>query len=121
MLGTGKYNFPGIRAAGKKVIQVLISSTAWGAALVASPFMPLINLILDFVLEWLANRGLLVLNVAEYYVGGLLDTKRLSAALEEGIVKAQGSLTPEQVKEIDDAVIEAADKALAYGKLIDKP
>lgn len=121
MLGTGKYNFPGIRAAGKKIIQVLISSTVWGAALVASPFMPLINLVLDFVLEWMSNKGLIILNVADYYVGGLLDTKKLSAALEEGIIKTQGPLTPEQEKEIDDTVIEAADKALAYGKLIDKP
>ena len=78
----------------------------------------LFDLAAEFLVNWLANNGLIVMNLGAYVVNGKLDVNRLASDVESGImiVDSGVTLTPEQMKEIDDAVIAAADKALPYGR-----
>ena len=116
---TGKYNFPGIKKWGAKGISLALASTTWGAWLLKYTFGPVIDYVLELIVNWLANKGLIVLNIGAIYVGGEIDQAALDRAIDQGIEKvrlAGGKLTPKQEKEIDDAVIQAADQALPYGK-----
>lgn len=119
---SGKYDFTGIKKTGRLAIKAAFAtspSTAW-----INRFGAITDLILEFGLNWLANRGLIWLNVGAFYVSGELDQKALDRAIENGLKAVENpniKLTPEQMKEIDDAVIKAADKALPYGKKPTKP
>lgn len=112
---TGKYNFKGIKKMGSAGIRIaLLSSpqTAWMTKI------PLLDLWIGLAVNWLANNGLILLNIGAIIVNGEVDQKLLDRALENGIkeVENQGAkLSPERAKEIDDAVIRAADRALPYG------
>ena len=113
---SGKYDFKGIKrmgAAGLRAAFAASPYTAWLNNLGA-----LTDLILEFIANWLANNGLIILNTGAFYVNGELDQNALDNAIDAGLKKvgSNPNLTPEQIKEIDDAVIKAADKALPYGK-----
>lgn len=115
MIGSGKYDFPGIRKAGTAGIKALLALTSWGTWLIASPFMPIVDFWLDWISEWLANRGLIMINVASFYIGGKFDQDKFDSAMEEGLKKAKApGLTDKQKKVIDDAVIDAFRK---FGKV----
>lgn len=114
---SGKYDFKGIKKTGSAGLRAAFAATpqlAWinkGGALT--------DLFLEFLTNWLANKGLIVLNVGAFYVSGELDQSAIDKAIDSGlkaVENSQGKLTPEQMKEIDDAVIKAADKALPYGR-----
>lgn len=116
---TGKYKFDGISKG---------SSTIIRAALLESPFgalfrIPFFQTLLEMFLNWMANKGLVVMNLGAYKVGNYVDAKALSKAMEDGwaIVDSGKKLTPEEIKRIDDAVIKAANKALPYGRSPHKP
>lgn len=114
---TGKYNFKGIKEKGAAGLRLALSSTPQTAWLVKYP--ALTNFLLEAFANWLANKGLIVMNIGAYYVEGKLDQKAFDEAMDKGILRvdaAGGTLTPEQIKEIDDAVIKAANKALPYGR-----
>lgn len=116
---SGKYDFEGIKKWGAKGIALALSTTTWGAWLVGHTFEPLMSRLIEFGINWLANKGLILLNIGAIYIEGEIDQGALDKAIDEGIKRvqlAQGTLTPEQIKEIDDGVIKAADKALPYGK-----
>lgn len=112
---SGKYDFKGIKekgAAGLKLALLSSPYTAWAAKVPA-----LTDLILEFLCNWLANKNLIFLNIAHYYVDGKLDVAALEKTLDNGWARVDaGGLTPDQMKEIDDAVINAARKAIPYGK-----
>lgn len=115
MIGTGKYDFPGIRKAGTAGIRALLALTSWGVWLLASPFMVPIDYLLDWVSEWLANRGLVIVNIGAFYVAGKFDQAAFDDAMESGLKKATApGLSDKQKKAIDDAVIEAFRK---FGKV----
>lgn len=115
MIGTGKYDFPGIRKAGTAGIKALLALTSWGTWIIASPFNPLIDFLLNWISEWLANRGLIIINVGAFYVSGVFDQKSFDSAMEDGLKKASApGLSDKQKKAIDDAVIEAFRK---FGKV----
>lgn len=119
---SGKYDFKGIKKLGSAGIRAAMATTPYTAWLLKFGF--LLDLGLEFLVNWCANHGLILMNVGAYYVNGELDQKALDNALDNGLrlVEQPGAkLTPQQMKEIDDAVIKAADKALAYGKLVNKP
>lgn len=81
--------------------------------------VPLINAGLEFVSNWMANKGLIILNVGAIYVNGEVDTALLDRSIDYGIKQMENpdiKLTPQQMKDIDDAVIRAADRALPYGR-----
>lgn len=119
---SGKYDFKGIKKAGRLGLRAAFATTPYLAWL--NTFPALTDLILEFATNWLANKGLIVLNVGAFYVGGELDQSALDKAIDAGLKQVEssaGKLTPEQIKEIDDAVIKAADKALPYGRKPTKP
>ena len=111
---SGKYDFKGIKkqgAGGLKLALASNPSTVWITKI------PLLGTVLEFGVNWLANNGLVLLNIGAIYVNGELDQALLDRSFDEGIKKVEqagGTLTPEQIKEIDDAVIKAARKALPY-------
>ncbi len=113
---TGKYNFKGIKKQGAEGLKLALSSsptTIWIAKI------PLIDTLLEPIVNWLANNGLVLLNIGAIHINGEIDQSLLDRNLDEGIKKVQQTgttLTPEQIKEIDDAVIEAANRALPYSK-----
>lgn len=112
----GKYNFKGIKKQGAEGLKLALASspaTIWIAKI------PLINNLLEPFVNWLANNGLVILNIGAIYVNGKVDQSLLDRSIDEGLKKVQnsnGNLTPEQIKEIDNAVIEAANRALPYTK-----
>ena len=108
---TGKYNFEGL----KKLGAAALSSALAGTPLVKFPSVA--NFIFEMFTNWLANKGLIVMNVGAYYVNGKLDVKGLTDAIVRGYeaVESGRELTPEEIKKIDDDVIAAARKALPYG------
>lgn len=114
---SGKYNFKGIKKMGASGLRLALSSSPYTAWLTKLPAIS--DFLLEFATNWAANHGLIILNVGAFYVGGELDQKALDSAIDNGLKQVEesgGKLTPEQIKEIDDAVIKAADKALPYGK-----
>jgi hypothetical protein len=112
---SGKYDFRGIKkvgAAGLRRALALSPYTSW--TLMGGAFT---DLILEFLSNWLANNGLLVLNLGAIIVDGHVDFKQLDAAWDKAFEEitaggGTGKLTAAQKKAIDDEVIKAARKAL---------
>jgi hypothetical protein len=116
---TGKYDFKGIKEKGAKGILLALSVTTWGTWLIAHSFSPVLDFLIKTLVNWLANKGLVVLNIGAIYVNGEFDQKAFDKAMGDGIRKveeAKGKLTPEQIKAIDDEVIKAADRFIPYTK-----
>ena len=118
MSATGKYDFPGIKKAGATGLKVALASTTWGAFLVNSPVLgKLVGLILQFIANWLANNGLVVLNLGAIFVSGEFDQMAFDKALHDGIQKVESGrdkITPAQGKAIDDEVRKAASKFIRF-------
>ncbi len=108
MKSTGKYDFPGFRNAGTVAIKALLATTTWAPAILAGPFKPVLDFVIGQLSEWLANKGLLIIDVAAVFIEGELDQSAFDKAIDEALeqVKIPG-LTPEQKKAIDDEVIKA--------------
>lgn len=115
---SGKYDFRGIKKQGAAGLRLALASspyTAWalkGGALT--------DLFLELLANWLANSGLIVLNVGAAYVSGELDQhgfdEAMEKALEEISVKGgREKLTAAEKKAIDDAIIKAARKLVVIG------
>lgn len=108
MIGAGKYDFPGIRKAGATAIKSLLSSYQWGAWILQTPFKAAIDFVLEWVTEWLANKGLILFNVGAFYVAGKFDQDAFDDAMDDGLKKARvEGISDKQKKAIDDAVINA--------------
>ena len=111
-----KYDFQGIKKQGASGLMLALASdpaTIWMTR------VPFITKMLEMGVNWLANKGLVVLNIGAIYVNGEIDQALLDRSIEDGLRKVEQpgvSLTPEQIKEIDDAVIKAADRALPYSR-----
>lgn len=110
---SGKYDFVGIKKTGAALVRGALAADpklAWLLKLGT-----LLDLLIEFVLNWMANRGLLVFNVGFEVIDGVVDQKQLDAQLrlayEEIRVKGgREKLTKAQKKAIDDQVIKAARK-----------
>lgn len=107
----GKYDFPGIKKAGTAGLTAALAGTTWGASALASAVWgPIIRTALGFLTEWLANKGLVIVNTGIELVDGQFDQRKFDVAMDVGIARARKpGLTPQEIKEIDDAVIEAFD------------
>lgn len=115
---TGRYDFKGIQKATGALIDSLIAGTGWGAWILASPFKPFIAAIRDLLVNFLANRGLIIINIGVNIVDGVLDQKALDSALEAGItkvMKGRDKITPAEGKKIDDEVRKAFDRDADLG------
>lgn len=119
---TGKYNFPGIQKAGVAAIKAALATTGWGIALLANPFFrffqPVEDMVVDWAINFLANQGLIVLNLGAIYVNGEIDQTLFDKALDDGLKRIEigrDKLTAEQGKAIDDDVIKAARRFIDFG------
>lgn len=114
---SGKYDFPGIKklgAAGLKVALASSPSTAWilkGGKLT--------DIFLEFLVNYLANKGLIIFNLGAIVIGGDVDQSAFDKAMDEAFKKIEttgGKMTPEQMKAIDDEVINAFRKFAVFSK-----
>lgn len=115
---TGRYNFPGIQKAARLIIDGLIAGTGWGAAILASPFKPVLDYLIDLLDNYLANRGIILLNIGVNIIDGIVDQKAMDKALDDGIRKVmQGrdKITPKDGEAIDDKVRKEFDKNADVG------
>lgn len=105
---TGKYNFPGMRKAGAFAFQAALASTVWGAKILASPFKPAFEKILELISEWMANKGLIVINVGAFIIEGEVDQRAFDKAFDQALEKVKvPGLSVEEMKAIDYEVIKA--------------
>lgn len=113
----GKYDFPGIKKAGVAGISAALASTGWGAGALASPIWgPLLRGALGFLVEWLANKGLIFVNTGIEMIDGQFDQKKFDVAMERGIEQAKTKgLTDAQKKKIDQDVMDAFDEFADLG------
>lgn len=115
---SGKYDFPGIKKMGATALRVALSSfpaTAWYFKVPGS------QLVAEFIVNWLANKGLLILNLGAIIIDSEIDQHALDKAMDDALRKiteqgGRDKLTPEQKKAIDDEVIKAARKFIVIGK-----
>lgn len=110
---TGRYDFKGIQKAGRALINSIVIGTSWGAALLASPFKPAWDVFLDFILNYFANRGLIVFNVTAVIVDGKIDEAKLTSSLNSAFERlkiGRDKITPEEGAKIDAEVTEAFDQ-----------
>lgn len=110
---TGRYDFKGIQKLAGRLIDGLLAGTAWGAWLLASPFKPVVNLVRDMLVNYMANKGLIILNIGVNIIDGVLDQKALDRALDDGIrrvMQGRDKITPLEGKAIDDRVRKAFDE-----------
>lgn len=114
---SGKYNFKGIKEKGALGLKVLLAASPYTAWILKGGIVT--DFILEFFANWLANSGLMIMNIGAIYVNGEIDQALLDRAMDAALKAVEQSgenLTPEQIKAIDDAVIEAARKAIPYSK-----
>lgn len=115
----GKYNFRGIKRLGATGLKLAIASntsTAWMLKLGS-----LLDLVLELIANFLANKGLIILNLGAINLDTHFDQKQFDAAIDTAIdeIKNKGGLsklTPEQIKAIDDDVIKAARKFVVIAR-----
>lgn len=115
---SGKYDFKGIQKVGGAGIRVLLSKWPWTAWLTR---LKSFNSLLNFGTNWLANHGLIILNVGANTIDGELDQRAFDSAFSKAIeeIKIKGGrekLTPAQIKAIDDEVIKAGRRHIVIGK-----
>lgn len=110
---SGKYDFKGIKKQGASGIKLALASNPGTAAFAK---IPLIGSLLEFGVNWLANNGLIVINIGAIVVDGEVDQNLLDRNMEAGLKRVESGevLTPEKIKEIDDEVIKSADRFLPY-------
>lgn len=115
---TGKYSFPGIQKAGASLIRGLLASTTWGLWLIKSPLSGAVDAFDNMLVNYLANKGLVIFNLVGILVDGKIDQDALDKAIDDGFDKlkiGRDKITSAQGKAIDDAVIEAARKDIDFG------
>lgn len=114
---SGKYDFRGIKKFGAAGIRLALSSTPLAPLLawrVADPVLELLS-------NWLANKGLVILNVGANYIDGEFDQKAFDRDLDQAIeeITAAGGaekLSPKRIKELDDQVIKSARRFIRIGR-----
>lgn len=89
-------------------MKAVLSSTAWGASLLAGPFKGIVDKLLGYLTVYLANKGLLIINLGAIFIEGEIDQKSFDKAMDEALEKVKyKNLSDEERKEIDDEVIKA--------------
>lgn len=114
---TGKYDFSGIKKAGIVAIEAALASTSWGASLIGGPFRAFEEALLGAVINWLANKGLIVLNLGAIVINGEVDQTLFDMALDEGLKKVEQGrdlLSDAEGRAIDDDVIQAARRFIPF-------
>jgi hypothetical protein len=115
----GKYDFSGIKKAGAAALKAVLVTTSWGAYIIASPFKPLVDIVLKYLVEWLANKGLIIINLAVIYIDGKIDQKEFDKAMNEALEKIKTPNMTEAEKELIDEKVRKAFREFA--RLNDQP
>lgn len=118
-----KYNFKGIKKVGAASVIAALTAVlkpmglSWLVTNKLSRFV--LNAHLQPFLNALANKGLLLINIGVINFDTEKDKDAYIQAMDEAlrIVKETPNLTPEKIKEIDDAVIAKYDELAVFGKL----
>lgn len=113
---TGRYNFPGIQKAVRAAFTALAAGTTWGAWLIASPFAPAITAIENALINYLVNRGLIIIDIGAVMVNGVVKQDLLDNAIDAAITKlkvGRDKITPAQGAQID------ADTTAAFDNFAD--
>lgn len=116
---SGKYNFKGIKKLGGAGLRMAIASTPETAWMLR--FGSVLDLALEFLANWLANKGLVVLNLGAIHINGEIDQHAFDNAMEKAIdeITQKGGrekLSAAEKKRIDDEVIKAARKFIVVSK-----
>lgn len=106
---SGKYDFKGIKKYGALALSTALSSTPWGAWVVKTwGIRHIFDILAEWGVNWAANNGLMVLNLAAIKIEGEWDQKAFDKAMDEALsIVDLGNLTEAQIKEIDSRVIKA--------------
>ncbi len=115
---TGRYDFKGIQKQMGRLIDGLLLMAGWGTWLLASPLKPVVNILRDMLVNFLANQGLIILNIGANIIDGKLDQNALDLALQEGlrrVMQGRDKITEAQGKAIDDRVRKAFDENADLG------
>lgn len=117
---SGKYDFKGIKKMGRLGFKTALAGSPFSWVLKGGAFT---DAALDFISNWLANKGLIIINLGVIFVDGEFDQSGFDKAMDDGwekIRKAGGAdkLTPAQQKAIDDEVIK---KFRDFARLSTKP
>lgn len=93
---------------GASLIKGLLASTGWGAWLIKSPLSGAVDKFDELLVNYLTNKGLIVINIGAIYVNGEWDQSSFDKAMDEGIAKAKvPGLNDAQKKVIDDEVLKS--------------
>lgn len=105
---TGKYDFKGIKKVGARGISAALATTPYTAWLASRGFAPLTNYLFEALCNWLANKGLIVLNIGVMVVETEFDQRAFDSALDEALLEIELAkkeyLSPEEIKKIDEKV-----------------
>ena len=109
MAVTGRYDFKGIKKFGARGLALALASTTPGSWLLKSVLAPATTIALEWFSNWLANRGLVVLNIGATFYDEHFDQKAFDKAIQDGLAQLElpegrAKLTPAQGKAIDEAV-----------------
>lgn len=114
---TGKFDLPGIRDKGAQAIKAALLKTGFGVAVYGGPFAKLFNFAVEQIIEYLANRGIVILNLGVIKIDEKVDPALLMKALEEGLLKAEKpGLTEAEGKALDEQVKKAFRRAVRYNR-----
>lgn len=113
-----KYDFQGIKKLGAAGLRSVLASSPKLAWLLK---FKSIDLFFEFIANYLANKGLILLNVPAILVETEWDQKQMDAAMDRALsqITAKGGrdkLSVQEKKAIDDEVIKAARKFIVIGK-----
>lgn len=115
---TGRYDFTGIQKAVSVGINAFLATTSWGVWLLASPFKIVLTTAENLAVNWLTNRGLIILNIGAIAIDGKVDQAKLDSALNDAFTKLQigrANITPAQGAAIDQEVSNAFDQDADVG------
>ncbi len=76
-------------------------------------------MILEAAVQFMANNGLVILNLGANWVNGEFDQAAFDKSLEDGLRRMQTGrekITPAEGKAIDDQVIKAADRFIPFNR-----
>ncbi len=110
---TGRYDFKGIQKAVRRTFEVLLASSSWGVWLLASPFKPAIDALENLCINWLVNRGLIIIDIGLVMVDGAINQSKLDNALDNAFEKlkvGRDKITPAEGAKIDAETTEAFDQ-----------
>ena len=114
-----KYDFKGIKKLGASGLRLALGSSIYTKWLLKFP--SLTNFFLEFLTNYLANNGLIVLNIGAINYLGPKDQKKFDQGLDNAIEKirikdGREKLTAKEIEEIDNEVIKSVRPFILFTK-----